>query len=45
MLLVENVDDGDFLIGLFRAMCAELPSGKKEFVNGNSTFCKLKRSA
>ena len=30
MLLVDNVDDREFLCGLLEAMVAELPAGKKE---------------
>ncbi|MDO4862573.1 MAG: TfoX/Sxy family protein [Ruminococcus sp.] len=30
MLLVENVDDRDFLCGLIEAMCGELPEPRKK---------------
>ena len=30
MLLVDNVDDRDFLCGLLEAMASELPAGKKK---------------
>ena len=30
MLLVDNVDDREFLCGLLEAMAEELPAGKKE---------------
>lgn len=35
MLFVDNVDDKEFLAGLFRAMYDELPAPEKEKVDGN----------